>query len=190
MNELPNHHDKQSNSSSEERFVPRDNDAIRETVSGDKECGLAKWYWACQHFTSWNKNIFWFMMWCVLNLFKQYILRVRPGAFEEVIFANEPWRPWHDILPLYTFQAAIVLFLVTELLFWQFTPVQTVATTILDLWKQLCITPTTILILSFTRQLYRYSNYFAKEANIEKETQKKLCNYNHIHWIYCSCGKG
>ena len=58
MNELPNHHDKQSNSSSEEKFVPSDNDPIRETGSGDEECGLAKWYWACQHFASWKKNIF------------------------------------------------------------------------------------------------------------------------------------
>ena len=59
MNEQQNHHDVQRNNSLEERFVPSQNDPISaETGPGNEECGLAKWYWACQHFKSWNKNIF------------------------------------------------------------------------------------------------------------------------------------
>ena len=59
MNEQQNHHDQQINTSLEERFVPSHNDPINtETRLAEEECGLAKWYWACQHFANWNKNIF------------------------------------------------------------------------------------------------------------------------------------
>ena len=58
----PDHHadDKQNvtiTSTDEERFVPSNKESIN-TEKGSDDCGLAKWYWACLHFDSWNENIF------------------------------------------------------------------------------------------------------------------------------------
>ena len=44
-----------------------------------------------------------------LNLLTKYIQSGYPCA-SEVIFANEPWRPWHDILTLNTFQLQLCYF--------------------------------------------------------------------------------